>query len=106
MDMDIREFQFMKVKGKGSSISSHQATISNEHEFCFVRRENIIGLVNARDFALPDTDSGKFTVRNIMSFCKHRYGTAITPNDSSYDVFNLFKKGFSDEAKMTFSSMI
>jgi hypothetical protein len=28
-----------------------------------------------------------------MNFCKHRYGTSITPEDSSYDVFNLFKKG-------------
>ena len=28
-----------------------------------------------------------------MNFCKHRYGTAITPDDSSYDVFNIFKKG-------------
>jgi hypothetical protein len=28
-----------------------------------------------------------------MNFYKHRYGTAITPDDSSYDVFNLFKKG-------------
>ena len=56
-------------------------------------RDNIIGLVHARDFALPDTDSGKFTVRSIMNFCKHRYGTSITPEDSSYDVFNLFKKG-------------
>ena len=27
-----------------------------------------------------------------MNFCKHRYGTSITPEDSSYDVFNLFKK--------------
>ncbi len=57
-------------------------------------RDNIIGLVYARDFALPDTESGKFTVRSIMNFCKHRYGTSITPEDSSYDVFNLFKKGF------------
>ncbi len=56
-------------------------------------RDNIIGLVNIRDFALLDTESGKFTVRNIMNFYKHRYGTAITPDDSSYDVFNLFKKG-------------
>ncbi|CAF0803215.1 unnamed protein product [Adineta ricciae] len=56
------------------------------------RRDNIIGLVNIRDFALLDTESGKFTVRNIMNFYKHRYGTAITPDDSSYDVFNLFKK--------------
>ncbi|UJR23804.1 hypothetical protein I4U23_026780 [Adineta vaga] len=55
-------------------------------------KDNIIGLVYARDFTLPDTDSGKFTVRTIMNFCKHRYGTAITPDDSSYDVFNLFKK--------------
>ncbi|CAF2320775.1 unnamed protein product [Rotaria sp. Silwood2] len=56
------------------------------------RRDNIIGLVNIRDFALLDTESGKFTVRNIMNFYKHRYGTAITSDDSSYDVFNLFKK--------------
>ncbi|CAF1462085.1 unnamed protein product [Adineta steineri] len=56
------------------------------------RRDNIIGLVNIRDFALLDTESGKFTVRNIMNFYKHRYGTAITTDDSSYDVFNLFKK--------------
>jgi hypothetical protein len=28
-----------------------------------------------------------------MNFCKHRYGTSITPEDSSYDVFNIFKKG-------------
>jgi len=28
-----------------------------------------------------------------MNFYKHRYGTAITADDSSYDVFNLFKKG-------------
>ncbi|CAF0976819.1 unnamed protein product [Rotaria sordida] len=56
------------------------------------RRDNVIGLVNIRDFALLDTESGKFTVRNIMNFYKHRYGTAITPDDSSYDVFNLFKK--------------
>ncbi|CAF1471472.1 unnamed protein product [Adineta ricciae] len=56
------------------------------------QKNNIIGLVYARDFALPDTDSGKFTVRNIMNFCKHRYGASITPDDSSYDVFNLFKK--------------
>ncbi|CAF1141906.1 unnamed protein product [Rotaria sordida] len=55
-------------------------------------KDNIVGLVYARDFALPDTESGKFTVRHIMSFCKHRYGTSITPDDSSYDVFNLFKK--------------
>ncbi|CAF4845987.1 unnamed protein product, partial [Rotaria magnacalcarata] len=27
-----------------------------------------------------------------MNFYKHRHGTAITPDDSSYDVFNLFKK--------------
>jgi metal transporter CNNM len=59
----------------------------------FFSRDNIIGLVYARDFALPDTDSGKFTVRSIVNFCKHRYGTSITPEDSSYDVFNLFKKG-------------
>ena len=56
-------------------------------------RENIIGLVNIRDFALLDTESGKVTVRSIMNFYKHRYGTAITSEDSSYDVFNLFKKG-------------
>ncbi|CAF0973748.1 unnamed protein product [Rotaria sp. Silwood1] len=55
-------------------------------------KDNIIGLVYARDFALPDTDCGKFTVRHIMNFCKHRYGTSITPDDSSYDVFNIFKK--------------
>lgn len=59
----------------------------------FFSRDNIIGLVSIRDFALLDTESGKFTVRNIMNFYKHRYGTAITPEDSSYDVFNLFKKG-------------
>lgn len=59
----------------------------------FYFRDNIIGLVYARDFALPDTDSEKFTVRGLMNFCKHRYGTSITPDDSSYDVFNLFKKG-------------
>jgi hypothetical protein len=56
-------------------------------------RDNIIGLVNIRDFALLDSESGKFTVRSIMNFYKHRYGTAITSDDSSYDVFNLFKKG-------------
>ncbi|CAM4897569.1 unnamed protein product [Rotaria socialis] len=55
-------------------------------------KNNIVGLVYARDFALPDTESGKFTVRHIVNFCKHRYGTSITPDDSSYDVFNLFKK--------------
>ncbi|CAF0745015.1 unnamed protein product [Adineta steineri] len=55
-------------------------------------KDNIIGLIYARDFALPDTESGKFTVRNIMNFCKHRYGASITPDDSSYDVFNQFKK--------------
>ena len=48
--------------------------------------------MNIRDFALLDSESGKFTVRSIMNFYKHRYGTAITPEDSSYDVFNLFKK--------------
>jgi len=67
--------------------------ILNFEEFLFFR-DNIIGLVYARDFALPDTDSGKFTVRSIMNFCKHRYGTSITPEDSSYDVFNIFKKGY------------
>ncbi len=60
-------------------------------------RDNVIGLVNIRDFALLDTESGKFTVRNIMNFYKHRYGTAITPDDSSYDVFNLFKKGLNNK---------
>ena len=59
----------------------------------FFSRDNIVGLVYARDFALPDTDSGKFTVKSIMNFCKHRYGTSITPDDSSYDVLNTFKKG-------------
>lgn len=49
--------------------------------------------MNIRDFALLDTESGKFTVRNVMNFYKHRYGTAIFPDDSSYDVFNVFKKG-------------
>ncbi len=63
------------------------------YEFCIFSRDNIVGLVYARDFALPDTDSGQFTVRNIMNFCKHRYGKSLTPEDSSYDVFNLFKKG-------------
>lgn len=56
------------------------------------RRDNIVGLVNIRDFALLDTESGKFTVRSLMSFYRHRYGTAILPDESSYDVFNLFKK--------------
>lgn len=60
-------------------------------------RDNIIGLVNIRDFALLDTESGKVTVRSIMNFYKHRYGTAITTDDSSYDVFNLFKKGLENE---------
>ncbi|CAF4497445.1 unnamed protein product, partial [Didymodactylos carnosus] len=54
------------------------------------RRENIIGLVNVRDFALLDTESGKFTVRKLTDFYKHRYGTA-TADDSSYDLFNQFK---------------
>ena len=30
-----------------------------------------------------------------MNICKHRYGTSITPEDSSYDVFNIFKNGLS-----------
>ncbi len=63
-------------------------------------RDNVIGLVNIRDFALLDTESGKFTVRNIMNFYKHRYGTAITPDDSSYDVFNLFKKGLNNTKRL------
>ena len=88
MVMVIREFLFMKVK---SQLNISEEIFSIEVFLLF--RNNIIGLVYARDFALPDTDSGKFTVRNIMNFCKHRYGTSITPDDSSYDVFNLFKKG-------------
>ena len=59
----------------------------------FSSSENIIGLVNIRDFALLDTDSGKFTVRSLMNFFKHRYGKAILPDDSCYDVFNKLKKG-------------
>lgn len=53
----------------------------------------IIGLVNIRDFALLDTESGKFTVRSLMTFYKHRYDKAIMPDDSCYDVFNKLKKG-------------
>lgn len=68
-------------------------SLRNTFDLGFSFRDNIIGLVYARDFALPDTDSGKFTVRSIMNFCKHRYGSSITPEDSSYDVFNIFKKG-------------
>ncbi|CAF1181229.1 unnamed protein product [Rotaria sordida] len=56
------------------------------------QRDNIIGLVNIRDFALLDTESGKFTVRSVMNFYKHRYGKVIMPDDSCYDVFNQLKK--------------
>ena len=69
-------------------------------------RDNVIGLVNIRDFALLDTESGKFTVRNIMTFYKHRYGTAITPEDSSYDVFNLFKKSSDQIILMPIETLI
>jgi hypothetical protein len=72
-------------------------TIDKTNESFFVIRDNIIGLVNIRDFALLDTESGKFSVRNLMNFYKHRYGTAITPDDSSYDIFNVFKKGIKNE---------
>lgn len=88
--MVTQEYLFMKEEGLIYDLSlkklySMISTVSF--------RDNIIGLVNIRDFALLDTESGKFTVRNIMNFYKHRYGTAITTDDSSYDVFNLFKKG-------------
>ncbi len=88
--MDIQEYRFMKDEGLFINLIINYLSIIF---FCFIYRDNIIGLVNIRDFALLDTESGKFTVRNIMNFYKHRYGTAITPDDSSYDVFNLFKKG-------------
>jgi hypothetical protein len=55
--------------------------------------DNIIGLVNIRDFALLDTESGKVTVRSLVNFYKHRYGKEIMPDDSCYDVFNKLKKG-------------
>ena len=88
MDMVIQEYRFMKEEGL---FNQKKINIINK-SFLFLR-DNIIGLVNIRDFALLDTESGKFSVRNLMNFYKHRYGTAITPDDSSYDVFNLFKKG-------------
>ncbi|CAF3800914.1 unnamed protein product [Rotaria sp. Silwood1] len=56
------------------------------------QRNNIIGLVNIRDFALLDTESGKFTVRSLLNFYKHRYGKEIMSDDSCYDVFNKLKK--------------
>ncbi|CAF1120410.1 unnamed protein product [Adineta steineri] len=56
------------------------------------QRDNIIGLVNMRDFALLDTESGKFTVRNVMTFYNRRYGKLIMPDDSCYEVFNKLKK--------------
>ncbi|CAF3806195.1 unnamed protein product [Rotaria magnacalcarata] len=56
------------------------------------QRDNIIGLVNIRDFALLDTESGKFTVRSLMNFYNHRYGKVIMSDDSCYDVFNKLKK--------------
>ncbi|CAF1239000.1 unnamed protein product [Rotaria sordida] len=56
------------------------------------QRDNIIGLVNIRDFALLDTESGKFTVRSLVNFYKHRYGKVIMSDDSCYDVFNKLKK--------------
>lgn len=59
----------------------------------FLFSDNIIGLVNIRDFALLDTESGKFTVRSLMNFYNHRYGKEIMPDDSCYDVFNKLKKG-------------
>ncbi len=49
--------------------------------------------MNIRDFALFDTESGKFTVRSLVNFYKHRYGKVIMPDDSCYDVFNKLKKG-------------
>ena len=59
----------------------------------FSSSNNIIGLINIRDFALLDTRSEKFTVRSLMSFYKRRYGNTIMPSDSCYDVFNQMKKG-------------
>ncbi len=63
------------------------------YQLFFSSSDNIIGLVNIRDFALVDTESGKLTVRNMMTFYKHRYGKMIMPDDSCYDVFNKLKKG-------------
>ncbi len=63
------------------------------YQLFFSSSDNIIGLVNIRDFALLDTESGKFTVRNMMNFYNHRYGKMIMPDDSCYDVFNKLKKG-------------
>lgn len=59
-------------------------------------RNNIIGLINIRDFALLDTKSEKFTVRSLMTFYKHRYGNTVMADDSCYDVFNKLKKGKSN----------
>ena len=49
--------------------------------------------MNFRDFALLDTESGKFTVRNVMTFYNRRYAKIVMPDDSCYDVFNNLKKG-------------
>lgn len=92
--MVILGYRFTKVKGSFRIRFEIGLFFFHGQSFS-CSRDNIVGLVNARDFALPDTDSGKFTVRNIMNFCKHRYGSSITPDDSSYDVFNIFKRGFS-----------
>jgi len=80
----------MKSSGEKSTESFSSTSCAN----CFFfSSENIIGLVNIRDFALLDTESGKFTVRSLMNFYKHRYGKAVMPDDSCYDVFNKLKKG-------------
>ncbi|UJR08015.1 hypothetical protein I4U23_012293 [Adineta vaga] len=56
------------------------------------QRENIIGLVNFRDFAVLDTEFGKFTVRNVMTFYNRRYAKMILPDESCYDIFSTLKR--------------
>lgn len=104
----------LNVHGYGYSripVYEGRRSVGERETFCLhsfrhsSSRDNIIGLVNIRDFALLDTESGKFTVRSLMNFYKHRYGNAIELDESSYNVFNTFKKGKTPSTKRSIDGL-